>query len=41
LPVAGIFDYELARENEGEDVIQIFEGLINLLGLPVPLEGKD
>jgi hypothetical protein len=39
--VADIFDYELARENEGENVIQVFEGLIDLLGLPEPLEGED
>ncbi len=41
LPVPDIFDYELARENEGEDVITVFEGLIHLLGLPVPLERED
>ena len=41
LPVADIFDYELARENEGKNVIQVFERLINLLGLPVPLERED
>jgi len=41
LPVADIFDYEFARENEGKNVIQVFERLINLLGLPVPLEGED
>jgi hypothetical protein len=41
LPVADIFDNELTSENEGENVIQVFEGLIHLLGLPVPLEGED
>ena len=41
MPVADIFDYELTRENEGENVIQVFEGLIYLLGLPVPLKGED
>ena len=41
MPVADIFDYELTRENEGENVIQVFEGLIQLLGLPVPLKGQD
>jgi hypothetical protein len=41
LPVPDIFDYELARKNEGEDVITVFEGLIHFLGLPVPLERED
>ena len=41
MPVADIFDYELTRENEGENVIQVFKGLIHLLGLPIPLEGED
>ena len=41
MPVADIFDDELTRENEGENVIQVFECLIHLLGLPIPLEGED
>ena len=41
MPVANIFDDEFTRENEGENVIQVFEGLIHLLGLPVPLKGQD
>jgi hypothetical protein len=41
LPVADIFDDELTRKNEGENVIQVFECLIHLLGLPIPLEGED
>ena len=41
MPVANIFDNELTRENEGENVIQVFEGLVHLLRLPVPLKGED
>ena len=41
MPVADIFDNELTSENEGENVIQVFEGLSYLLGLPVPMEGED
>ena len=41
LPIAYIFDYELARKNKGKNEVQVFEGLTQFLGLPVPLEGED